>query len=116
LRSPRIEGDTVNFSELQRALQRNVMHADTEVLSEVNDTQKVPVNVRLGVYSNGYRWRLIEVLADTYEQLSVALGEEAFFELALEYLESTRPSIFLFAGSAGTSRVICVKREAMNPG
>lgn len=78
----------MDFSELQRAVQRHVMHADTAVLPHVNESDKVPVAVRLGIYSNAYRMRLIEGLGANYPQLHSVLGDEAFGGLAMEYLES----------------------------
>jgi hypothetical protein len=82
----------VNFSELQRAVQRHVMHADTAVLPEVNESDKVPVAVRLGIYSNAYRLRLIEGLGANFPQLQAVLGDEAFSALALEYIDA-HPSL-----------------------
>ena len=78
----------MNFSELQRAVQRHVMHADTAVLPEVNESAKVPVAVRLGIYSNAYRLRLIEGLGANFPQLQAVLGDEAFSALALEYIDA----------------------------
>lgn len=78
----------MNFAELQRAVQRHVMHADAAVLPEVNESDKVPVAVRLGIYSNAYRLRLIEGLGANYPQLQAVLGGEAFAALAHEYIEA----------------------------
>jgi hypothetical protein len=82
------EGIKVDFSQLQRAVQRHVLQADTGVLPHINESQRVPVAVRLGIYSDGYRLRLIEALADNYSQLKAVLGDEAFAAVALEYIDS----------------------------
>ena len=82
----------MNFFELQRAVQRHVLQADTAVLPHVNESQKVPVAVRLGIYSTAYRLRLIEGLASNYPQLQSLLGDEAFAALALEYIDA-HPSV-----------------------
>jgi hypothetical protein len=54
---------------------------------------------RLGVYRHAYRARLAEALADNFEILALALGDEAFAALADAYITahpSTRPSIRWF--------------------
>jgi hypothetical protein len=78
----------VNFAELQRAVQRHVMHADTAVLGEINESAKVPLAIRLGIYSNAYRLRLIEGLGANFPQLPQVLGDEGFAALALEYIDA----------------------------
>lgn len=78
----------VDFSELQRAVQRHVMHADAAVMPHINESAKVPAATRLRIYSNAYRWRLVEGLGGNYPQLQALLGDEAFAALALEYLDA----------------------------
>jgi hypothetical protein len=78
----------VDFSELQRAVQRHMLHADADVLAEVNESAKVPVAIRLGIYSNAYRIRLAEGLGANFPQLQTVLGDEAFWALAQEYIEA----------------------------
>lgn len=78
----------VDFTELQRAIQRNVMLADEAALSHVNESAKVPVAIRLGIYSNAYRLRLIEGLASNFPQLQAVVGDEAFASLALAYIDA----------------------------
>jgi hypothetical protein len=78
----------VNFSDLQRAVQRHVIHADMAVLPEINESAKVPLAIRLGIYSNAYRLRLIEGLGANFPQLQAVLGDEAFSALALEYIDA----------------------------
>jgi hypothetical protein len=82
----------VNFSELQRAVQRHVMQADDAVLPHINESAKVPVAIRLGIYSSAYRLRLIEALGSNYPQLQALLGDEAFDGLAREYIDA-HPSV-----------------------
>jgi Putative DNA-binding domain len=99
------EGIDVDFSQLQRAVQRHVLQADAAVLPHINESQRVPVAVRLRIYSDGYRLRLIEALADNYSQLQAVLGDEAFVALALEYIDahpSTHFSIRWFGADLGT--------------
>lgn len=54
---------------------------------------------RLGVYRHAYRARLREALADNFEILALAMGDEAFAALADAYITahpSTQPSIRWF--------------------
>jgi hypothetical protein len=46
------------------------------------------VALRLGIYSNAYRLRLIEGLGANFPQLQAVLGDEAFSALALEYIDA----------------------------
>ena len=78
----------MDFSQLQRAFQRHVLQADDTVAAHVNESQKVPVETRLGIYFNAYRLRLIEALGANFPQLEAVLGDEAFEALTLEYLEA----------------------------
>jgi Putative DNA-binding domain len=81
----------VNFSELQRAVQHHVLHADTAVLPEINESPKVSRAIRLSIYSNAYRLRLIEALGENFRQLLALLGDEAFNAIALEYIAAHPP-------------------------
>lgn len=46
----------------------------------------------LDVYHNAYRVQLVECLKDTFEKTFLWLGEDAFTEAALNYVERTPPS------------------------
>ena len=46
----------------------------------------------LGAYQNNYRTQLVNVLRASYPQLRVVLGDEAFLELAIHYVEQQPPS------------------------
>ncbi len=52
----------------------------------VND-KKVGATKRLGIYSDGYRLRIIEALENTYPDLNALLGCEAFEQIARSYIE-----------------------------
>ncbi len=59
---------------------------------------------RLGVYRHAYRARLAEALADNFEILAKAMGDEAFAALADAYITaypSTHPSIRWFGHRLG---------------
>lgn len=50
-------------------------------------TEKVSIETRLAIYGDGYRLRLIDVLASHYPNLQKYLNEEVFEKLALDYIE-----------------------------
>jgi hypothetical protein len=52
----------------------------------VND-KKVGVTKRLGIYSDGYRLRIIEALASAYPNLQAYLGDDLFNSTARTYIE-----------------------------
>jgi hypothetical protein len=78
---------------IQHAMQRHLMQGDTAVAAHVVGTARVPVETRLGIYSNAYRTRLIEALAHNYPALAKLLGEEAFAQLGAAYFDA-HPSRF----------------------
>jgi hypothetical protein len=86
----------VSLPRLQDAFQRYLLKGDTEIGAHVVGTQRVPVEIRLSIYGDGYRLRLIEALAATYPVLAELLGEADFQALGVRYVnanESTFPSI-----------------------
>jgi hypothetical protein len=54
------------LADIQEAFQRFLLTSDPEIGSHVVGTERVPVEVRLGIYGDGYRSRLIEVLESSY--------------------------------------------------
>lgn len=81
----------MNLEQLQRAFQQHVLHGDAAIAESVNATPQVPAAIRLGIYVQAYRLRLIEALAHNYPRLQQLLGTEAFAALAQRYLD-THPS------------------------
>jgi hypothetical protein len=66
---------------------------------------------RLGVYRHAYRARLTEALADNFEILARAMGDEAFAALADAYITahpSTHPSIRWFGHRLADFMATCV--------
>ena len=74
------------LKELQESFQRGVLAGDETILDEINDSAKEDRTVLFGVYRNAYVLRLIEVLADDYEQLHAYLGDAGFATLARAYV------------------------------
>jgi hypothetical protein len=61
--------------------------AGFEKLEDVIEPSKyLSAEDRLGIYADMYFWRLIDILAETYEVLSKSIGEDLFFRLAKIYL------------------------------
>jgi len=79
--------------DLQHQFQNYLLNTDPEFKSCINGTLKVPVDVRLAIYSNAYRLRLIDALAANYPILEKCLGCEQFNELGQSYLKKY-PSTF----------------------
>ncbi len=77
----------MNLIQLQRAFQRHVLHGDGSVAVTINESDQVSVRLRLAVYADAYRLRLIEALAHNYPRLQQLLGAEGFDALARGYLE-----------------------------
>ena len=78
--------------KIQDAFQRFLLGGDPTIGSHVVGTQRVPVETRLGIYGNGYRLRLIEVLQKSFPVLAQLLDEK-FEALAASYVEA-HPSTF----------------------
>jgi len=80
------------LAQLQRDLQRHVMSGDAAITEAVNSTPTVPAATRLAVYSNAYRIRLADALANNMPHLRDLLGEE-FAAVAARYIDD-HPSQF----------------------
>ena len=72
------------------ALQRDMMQwLQTEsgnIQSQVLGTKKVSMAVRLAIYANAYRYRLIDALSDNYPSVHTLLGDEGFYESGIKYI------------------------------
>lgn len=74
--------------ELEKNFQTHVLSGDHAVDSAITGNTAEQVATRLAVYSNGYRWRLLEVLELDYRLLAKLLGEKAFDQLGFEYIDA----------------------------
>ena len=77
----------MNLLELQRAFQHHVLNADETVAAAINESERLSAQLRLAVYADAYRLRLIEALAHNYPRLQQLLGEEEFSTVARSYLD-----------------------------
>ena len=83
------------LADIQEAFQRFLLTADSQKIgSHVVGTERVPVEVRLGVYGDGYRSRLIEVLESSYPVLASLLGEADFQTLGAKYVATHESTFF----------------------
>jgi len=80
------------LAELQRALQRHVLHAGDDTTSDsaanafVVADARASAQRRLGVYAHAYRARLREVLIKDYAGLRALAGEDTFDAIARDYI------------------------------
>ena len=82
------------LADIQEAFQRFLLAADSDIESHVVGTERVSVQTRLGIYGDGYRSRLIEVLESSYPVLANLLGEADFHALATKYVATHESTFF----------------------
>ena len=80
------------LAEWQHALQAGVLAGDLRVLAGIDATAAATAAIarRLGVYAEGYRLRLIEVLGEDFPLLRARRGEAGFTALATGYVAAMR--------------------------
>lgn len=78
-----------HLARLQRDFQNGVLANDhSQVLPAITGAGKAAPDRQLSVYANAYRSRLREVLEIDYPVLAAALGETAFHELVIAYIDA----------------------------
>ena len=70
-----------------------MLHDNHQIKDLIVGTEKVSVEVRLMIYGNAYRARLLEALESTYPVLKTCMGDDDFYQLGHEYIDTT-PSIY----------------------
>ena len=80
------------LAELQRRFLAGVLADDHEAAGDIRDTAAFTRPQRLRVYSNAYRRRLVDALASNLERCAAHLGEHAFEDAALAYIDANPPS------------------------
>lgn len=81
------------LTNLQDTFQSYLLHADNQIANLIVGTENVPVELRLMIYGNAYRARLLEALESTYSVLKTYVGDDDFYQLGNEYIDSF-PSTF----------------------
>jgi hypothetical protein len=82
------------LADLQRDFQESILAEENRLVGRIAGTAKVSADVRLGLYSDAYRLRLIEVLGDNYPALHTLLGDETFDQCARDYIRAYTPTHF----------------------
>jgi len=71
---------------LQKKMMAWMLEKDPSIHSEVVSTNGVSSEIRLGVYGNGYGYRLIDALAENYPAVHTLMGDESFYEITYAYM------------------------------
>jgi hypothetical protein len=90
----------MKLAQLQQSFQDHVLRADARIAREIIGDERFPISMRLGVYTDAYGARLIEVLAETFPAVQAALGEAMFAGLVGEFARH-HPSRFRSARDYG---------------
>lgn len=72
---------------LQTTFQEHLLQLETDIFNYIINTENVPADVRLSIYSHAYRSRLLEALASNYPILQIYLGSEQFDMLGNSYID-----------------------------
>ncbi len=83
-----------DLAQLQEAFQRYLLAGDPAIEEHVVSTEHAPAAVRLGIYANAYRTRLVEALQSNYPALAALLGEAEFAALGAAYVDAHPSSFF----------------------
>ncbi|MDB6061630.1 MAG: hypothetical protein JWM78_1733 [Verrucomicrobiaceae bacterium] len=78
---------TATLKQIQQTLQNYLLDPQSLPSDLVVETEKVTKVTRLGIYGNAYRVRIVEALAADYQSLKIYLGDDAFAELIIAYIE-----------------------------
>lgn len=77
--------------QTQTGFQNYLIGQDSPIAGEIAGDARLPADMRLGIYANAYRLRLIEALEGDFVALRAYTGPERFDEIARAYIE-THPS------------------------
>lgn len=79
----------VSLIQLQDGLLSHILRQDQKLSTEIVGTPRVPVEVRLAIYAEGYPLRLIEALEEMFPALHTLLGDDAWDEMTRRYIAQT---------------------------
>lgn len=82
-----------NLGTLQASFQAAILAGDQRFRDSIRTSGRVSADTRLGIYTEAYKLRLVEALADNYPGLARLLGERDFEALASDYIDA-HPSRF----------------------
>jgi len=95
----------LDLNQLQQLVLDCVRAGDERLLPHLSTRGSVDQQVRLGIYGNAYRQRLIETIETDHPVLGQYLGDELFEKMATSYIEafpSDKPSLRNFCDSLAT--------------
>lgn len=76
------------LQNLQSVFQSYLLHGGDAMLQRISSTKKVSAQQRLAIYYDAYRLRLLEALDSNYPVLHTWVGDDAFRNLGLAYIEA----------------------------
>ncbi len=79
---------------LQSDFQRYLIELDDGIKDQVKDSKRVSAEVRLGIYADAYRLRLLEALETDYVALRALTGKEGFDKIGRAYIDATLSTHF----------------------
>lgn len=83
----------MNLRAVQTAFHDHLLNQPSDIAQQVVDGGRIGVDLRLHIYHNAYRMRLVECLQDSFEKTWTYLGDSAFEAAALSFIEATPPSL-----------------------
>jgi hypothetical protein len=83
----------LNLHELQTQFQNKLLQQTSNIEDHIVSTDAVPAAIRIGIYSDGYYLRLLEILQLDYPALHTVLGDENFDKLGRAFI-AAHPSHF----------------------
>ncbi|HEY6453794.1 MAG TPA: DNA-binding domain-containing protein [Steroidobacteraceae bacterium] len=90
----------MKLAQLQQSFQDHVLRDDPRIVREISGDERFATAMRLGIYTDAYAARLIEVLAATFPAVQAALGASLFARLVGEFVRQ-HPSRFRSARAYG---------------
>jgi hypothetical protein len=79
---------TATLYQVQRDFQNYLLHREPRIAAAVAETANLDANVRLEIYAEAYRLRLLEVLENDYPALRKLMDIDAFADMGLAYIEA----------------------------
>lgn len=72
---------------LQQQFLAWLQQSDECIKAEISGDSEQQIDLRLAIYANAYRLRLMEALADTFPSLHTLIGDQRFAQLASDYID-----------------------------
>ena len=91
----------MKLADLQNDFQRALFDTECKGADWISESARgLSARERLDIYYNAYRFRLVDVLLDTFEHTAIYLGDDWFNQLAMDYVQS-HPSTYKNIGLYG---------------